>query len=65
MVLRRSFTKHESENREQLKRKIIAAFDTVKSQEFVLRRVKDNHRRRAELCVQRGGGHFEQVLKYA
>lgn len=62
--VKRLVYEQESESREQLKEKIITAFDTVKSRTFVLQNVKVNHRRRAELCVQRGGEHFEHLLKY-
>ncbi|KAL0811827.1 hypothetical protein ABMA28_009255 [Loxostege sticticalis] len=62
--IKRLVYESESETRDELKDKIIAAFETVKTQSFVLNRVKNNHRRRAELCVERGGEHFEHLLKY-
>lgn len=62
--IKRLVYESESESRDELKDKIIAAFETVKAQEFVLIRLKDNHRRRAELCIQSGGEHFEQLMKY-
>jgi hypothetical protein len=48
----------------ELRLKIISAFDEVKADEFVLRRVKRNHIRRAQLCLELGGEHFEHLLKY-
>lgn len=54
----------ESNTVAELRLKIIAAFNEVKADEFVLRRVKDNHRRRAQLCNELGGEHFEHLLKY-
>lgn len=62
--IKRLVYKEESESRDELKIKIVSAFDVVKSRTLVLRSLKVNHRRRAELCVQLGGEHFEHLLKY-
>lgn len=62
--VKRLVYERESETQEQLKDKIVNAFTVVKSQTLVLRKLKDNLRRRAQLCLQNGGGHFEQLLKY-
>lgn len=53
----------EYSDREELKVRIRNAFDNVRSDPFVLNRVKDNMRKRAELCITRGGSHFEQFLR--
>lgn len=53
----------EYSNREELKVRITNAFNSVRSDPFVLNRVKDNLRKRAELCISRGGAHFEQFLR--
>lgn len=50
-------------NRDELKTRITSAFLTVKSDSFVLNRVKDNMRKRAEACISREGAHFEQILR--
>lgn len=62
-VKRRVYTR-ETNTVEELRQKIIEAFNSVKANEFVLGRLKDNLRRRAELCVHEGGGHIEHKLKY-
>lgn len=54
----------EYSNRDELKSRIRAAFDKVRSDPFVLNRVKDNMRKRAELCITREGEHFEQWLRF-
>lgn len=48
---------------EQLRAKVISAFDTVKTNVLVLRKLKENQRRRARLCLECGGGNFEQYLR--
>lgn len=53
----------EYSNRDELKSRILIAFDKVRSDPLVLNRVKDNLCKRAELCIERGGAHFEQLLR--
>lgn len=48
-----------------LREKVVSAFDTVKTNVLVLRKLKANQRRRARLCLEREGGHFEQYLRLA
>lgn len=62
--IKRLVYERESQTLEQLKDKIVSAFTIVKSQTLVLRKIKDNLRRRAQLCLENGGEHFEQLLKY-
>lgn len=53
----------EYSDRNELKARIITAFDKVRSDRFILNRVKNNMRKRAELCISRGGDRFEQLLQ--
>lgn len=53
----------EATSAEDLKSRIVIAFETVKSDTEVLRTLKHQLRKRASLCIQQGGGHFESVLK--
>lgn len=55
----------DSLTREELKSKIVSAFSEVKNNTAILHAIKDNHRRRARLCISERGGHFEQLLKYS
>lgn len=54
----------EAESRDELKRKIRHAFRVVKSDRDTLLKLKDNLVRRAQVCIQRNGQHFEQLLRY-
>lgn len=54
----------ESATVQELRQRIITAFDTVKANNFALERLKNHHTRRAGFCLQQGGSHFEQLLKY-
>lgn len=54
----------ERESREDLRSAIVDAFDKVKSDRDTLRKLKDNLRKRAQLCIERNGQHFEQLLRY-
>lgn len=47
----------------QLRAKVISAFDTIKTNVFVLRKLKENQQRRARLCLECDGGNFEQYLQ--
>lgn len=62
--VKRIVYQQESNTVEELRQKIIHAFDQIKANNYVLNRIPNNHRRRAELCLQQGGGHFEQLLTY-
>lgn len=62
--VKRIVYKQESNTVQELRQKIISAFEVVKENHFALSRLKDNLMRRAELCQQEGGGHFEHLLKY-
>lgn len=55
----------EAQNLDDLKFRIINAFDEVKSDITVLNKLNDNLMKRARLCLERGGLHFEQLLKYS
>ncbi|KAJ8724058.1 hypothetical protein PYW07_008038 [Mythimna separata] len=46
-----------------LKHKIELAFVKVKSETEVLNKLKINLRKRAIMCIEQGGGHFENLLK--
>ena len=50
-------------NVEQLKEKIIIAFATLKLQNNTLENVRRNLIRRAELCMQQRGHHFQRSFK--
>lgn len=62
--MKRLVYEHESNTVDELRERVVAAFETVKQNRFALGRLKDNLRRRAELCRQQEGSHFEQLLKY-
>lgn len=49
---------------QELKQRIIDAFNKVKQQN-VLILLKNNLLKRARVCIDNGGGHFEQLLKYS
>lgn len=49
---------------EQLKQRILDAFDEVKSKRDILLSLKNNLIKRARVCIENGGGHFEGQLKY-
>lgn len=55
----------EAQSLEDLKTKIIDAFNYVKNDTNVLNKLKDNLRKRARLCLEQNGLHFEQLLKYS
>lgn len=48
---------------DELQNKIISAFDTIKSDREVLNSLKNNTRKRALLCIEQGGRHFESLLQ--
>lgn len=54
----------EARSVEQLKQKIIAAFDVVKQDRVTLNKLKNNIQKRARLCIQQSGRQFEQLLQY-
>lgn len=54
----------EAQSLDALKLQIIRAFDEVKRDTVVLNKLKDNVQKRARLCLERNGLHFEQLLKY-
>lgn len=54
----------EARSVEQLKQKIIAAFDIVKQDRVTLNKLKDNIQKRARLCFEQSGRQFEQLLQY-
>ena len=54
----------EAQSLDQLKQQIVRAFDQVKSDTVVLNKIKNNVQKRARLCLERNGMHFEQLLKY-
>lgn len=53
----------ESTSAEDLKDRIVAAFETVKRDILVLSELRQQLRKRAFKCIEQGGGHFESVLK--
>lgn len=55
---------HEAQSRDELKTKIISAFDAVKIDSAVLNKLRNNLHKRARLCLERNGLHFEHLLKY-
>lgn len=56
---------YEAQNLKDLKLRIINAFDEVKSDISVLNKLNDNLFKRARLYLEKGGHHFEQLLKYS
>lgn len=54
---------NEATSVDDLKQKILVAFQTVKDDTEVLRKLKLQLRKRASKCILQGGGHFESVLK--
>ena len=54
----------EARSVEQLKQRIIAAFDQVKRNTVVLNKLKENIQKRAHLCIEENGRQFEQLLRY-
>ncbi|CAK1599637.1 unnamed protein product [Parnassius mnemosyne] len=54
----------EAQSDEDLRSKIIAAFMEVKSAQTQLINVKNNLKKRAQLCIERNGLNFEHLLKY-
>lgn len=47
---------------EDLRQRIIHAFQTIRNTDGILRRVNTSFYRRLEACIQSDGGHFEQFL---
>lgn len=47
---------------EELRNRIIGAFDTVRNTPGVFERVRSSMRRRTEACIRVGGGHFQHLL---
>lgn len=54
----------EPRSERDLKRRIRKAFREVRGQEEVLLSLKNNLLKRARLCIQNNGGHFERLLQY-
>lgn len=54
----------EPQSREELKNSIVSAFDAIKRDRAVISKLKWNAVKRARLCLERNGLHFEQLLKY-
>lgn len=54
----------EAQSLEQLKNKINQAFEEVKNNVVVLNKLKNNVQKRARLCLEQHGLHFEHLLKY-
>lgn len=55
----------EARDVDDLKSKIIEAFNEVKRDTVILNKLKENILKRARLCLERDGLHFEQYLKYS
>lgn len=53
----------ESTSSEDLRNRIVNAFDTMKRDIVVLSGLRQQLRKRALKCIEQGGGHFESVLK--
>lgn len=62
--VKRLVYRNEHQTREQMKSAIVDAFDVIKSDRDTLLKLKDNLIKRARLCIQRNGLHFEQLLRY-
>lgn len=56
--------RQEYETRDALKSAIVDAFDVIRRDRDTLLKLKANQLKRARLCVERGGLHFEQLLRY-
>lgn len=54
----------EAQSYDDLRNKIVSAFDVIKSQTETLNLLQNSLRKRARLCIERNGLHFEQLLKY-
>lgn len=61
--LKRLVYREEHETRDGLMTAIVDAFDTVRRDRDILVRLKDNQLKRARLCIERNGLHFE-LLRY-
>lgn len=61
--VKRIVYEQESNTVQELRQRIRNAFDEIRASNS-LRRIKNNHRRRAELCQEQHGGHFEHLLNY-
>lgn len=53
---------NEATSVDDLKNRIVAAFETVKNDTEVLRKLRPQLRKRAITCINQGGGHFETIL---
>lgn len=62
-VKRRVYVSEPSSENE-LRQRIRDAIDQVKEQGNVLTSLKNHLRKRARVCIEQEGGHFEQLLKY-
>lgn len=62
--LKRLVYREEHESRDALVNAIVDAFNIVRSDRDTLIKLKDNQLKRARLCIQRRGLHFEQLLRY-
>lgn len=62
--LKRLVYTEEARSREELKQRIVDAFDVVRSDTETLRSLKNNLQKRAHLCLEKNGRHFEHLLKY-
>lgn len=55
----------EAQSYQDLRTKIISAFNQVKSDRDTLNLLKNNLQKRARLCIERNGQHFEHLLRYS
>lgn len=62
--LKRLVYRNEYNTRDELISAIVDAFNTVRSDRDTLLKLKDNQLKRARLCIERSGLHFEQLLRY-
>lgn len=62
--LKRLVYQQEHETRDALVAAITDAFDVVRRDRDTLISLKNNQIKRARLCIERGGLHFEQLLRY-
>ena len=46
----------------QIKNKVHECIDHLNEDESKIRRIVENLRKRAELCIQQDGGHFEYLM---
>lgn len=56
--------REEHQTRDSLISAIVDAFNIVRRDRDTLMKLKDNQLKRARLCIERSGLHFEQLLRY-